>query len=217
MVFFIGATNRPDIIDPAITRPGRLDGLIYIGLPDFDARVSIFKAALKKAPVFDIDFEYLAHRTEGYSGADIAGVCSAALQMAIRRAVEAAAKRKIRLEQEKRAAMQAGEEWQEPAEEDGDVPQVTRNYFDIALKNSKPSVSKQDIEKYMRYKREYERNLGQEEGGAPVVGLDAEDRSANPSGFGQGQGHILGDDDDEAPRDFGNQDNDAGADEDFYS
>lgn len=218
MVFFIGATNRPDIIDPAITRPGRLDGLIYIGLPDFDARVSIFKAALKKAPVFDVDFEFLADRTEGFSGADISGVCSAALQMAIRRAVEKAAKRKIALEQEKRAALAAGEEWVEPTDEDGEVPQVTRNYFEMALKNAKPSVTKQDIEKYMRFKREFERNLEQvEKDQAPVIGLDAEVRSANPTGLGASQGHILGDDEDEAPRDFGNQNNDPGADDDFYS
>jgi transitional endoplasmic reticulum ATPase len=124
MVFFIGATNRPDIIDPAIMRPGRLDSLIYIGLPDFEARVSVFKASLKKAPVFDVDFEYLADRTEGFSGADISGVCSAAVQMAIRRAVERAAKRKIQLELEKKQALENGQEWVEPAEDENDLPQT---------------------------------------------------------------------------------------------
>lgn len=47
-VFVIGATNRPDILDNAITRPGRLDQLIYIPLPDMDSRISIFKANLRK-------------------------------------------------------------------------------------------------------------------------------------------------------------------------
>lgn len=50
-VFIIGATNRPDIIDPAILRPGRLDQLIYIPLPDDKSRVQILKANLRKSPV----------------------------------------------------------------------------------------------------------------------------------------------------------------------
>jgi len=218
MVFFIGATNRPDIIDPAITRPGRLDGLIYIGLPDFEARLGIFKASLKKAPVFDIDFDYLSDRTEGFSGADISGVCSAAVQMAIRRAVERAAKRKIEMEHQKREALKAGNlDWVEPPDTESDIPQVTRHYFDIALKNAKPSVSKQDIEKYIRFKRDFERNLGQEDG-TPIIGLDAENRSANPTGMaGAATGHVLGDDDNDgdgdnhsAPRNFGANNDDFG-------
>lgn len=64
-VFIIGATNRPDIIDPAILRPGRLDQLIYIPLPDEKSRVQILKANLRKSPVakvcssfpFSISFE----------------------------------------------------------------------------------------------------------------------------------------------------------------
>merc|ERR1712127_873730 len=60
-VFVIGATNRPDILDPAVIRPGRLDQLIYIPLPDLQSRISIFKAALRKAPIADdIDFRVLA-------------------------------------------------------------------------------------------------------------------------------------------------------------
>ena len=50
-VFIIGATNRPDIIDPAILRPGRLDQLIYIPLPDDKSRVQILKANLRKSPI----------------------------------------------------------------------------------------------------------------------------------------------------------------------
>merc|ERR1712022_2670 len=50
-VFIIGATNRPDVIDPAIMRPGRLDQLVYIPLPDQGSRVSILKANLKKSPL----------------------------------------------------------------------------------------------------------------------------------------------------------------------
>ena len=65
-IFFIGATNRPDIIDPAIKRPGRLDQIIFIDLPDFPARVSILKAVLRKSPVDpSCDFEFLAENTHG--------------------------------------------------------------------------------------------------------------------------------------------------------
>ena len=55
-VFIIGATNRPDIIDSAILRPGRLDQLIYIPLPDEGSRMSIFKANLRKSPVAKVRF-----------------------------------------------------------------------------------------------------------------------------------------------------------------
>lgn len=88
LVFFIGATNRPDIIDPALLRPGRLDSLIYIGLPDFDARIAVIKAALRKSPVDpEVDYEYLADRMEGFSGADIAAVCKNAAKHAIRHCI----------------------------------------------------------------------------------------------------------------------------------
>jgi len=70
-------------------RPGRLDSLIYIGLPDFDARISIFKACLRKSPVDpSVDYEYLADRTEGFSGADISGICKAAAKIAIRGCID---------------------------------------------------------------------------------------------------------------------------------
>merc|ERR1712072_89575 len=84
-IFFIGATNRPDIIDPALKRPGRLDQMIFIDIPDFPARVSILKATLRKSPVDpSVDFEYLAEQTHGYSGADLAGVSKVAAKIAIR-------------------------------------------------------------------------------------------------------------------------------------
>eukprot|EP00461_Guttulinopsis_vulgaris_P000353 UN00353 len=193
MVFFIGATNRPDIIDPALMRPGRLDSLIYIGLPDFEARVSVFKANLRKAPVFDVDFEYLADRTEGFSGADISGVCTAATKMAIRLAIEKEAKRCMQNEADKKAALERGEEWVEPPYEQ-DLPQVSRAYFDHALKNAKVSVSKADLEKYLKYKRDIERNLGQESSNAPIVGLDREQRPIGGGAVASAEsGFVLGD------------------------
>lgn len=75
-LFFIGATNRPDILDEALLRPGRLDQLIYIPLPDATSRISIFKANLRKSPVApDVDFNFLGQLTDGFSGADITEIC----------------------------------------------------------------------------------------------------------------------------------------------
>ena len=75
-VFIIGATNRPDIIDPAVLRPGRLDQLIYIPLPDEGSRVNILKSVLRKSPVApDVDLEFMARTVHGFSGADLTEIC----------------------------------------------------------------------------------------------------------------------------------------------
>lgn len=88
-VFIIGATNRPDIIDPALLRPGRLDQLIYIPLPDEDSRHQIFKACLRKSPISkDVDLRALARYTQGFSGADITEICQRACKYAIRENIE---------------------------------------------------------------------------------------------------------------------------------
>lgn len=93
-VFIIGATNRPDIIDPAILRPGRLDQLIYIPLPDEASRIQIFKANLRKSPIAkEVDLTYLAKMTNGFSGADITEICQRACKLAIREAIEAEMRR----------------------------------------------------------------------------------------------------------------------------
>lgn len=121
-VFIIGATNRPDQIDPALLRPGRLDQLIYIPLPDEPSRVSILKAALKKSPVSpDVDLAYLAKMTHGFSGADLTEICQRAAKLAIRESIEA----DIRAQREKQARQEAGEEVMEEEEEDP-VPMITR-------------------------------------------------------------------------------------------
>merc|ERR1719497_212315 len=71
-VFIIGATNRPNIIDPAVLRPGRLDQLIYIPLPDEGSRMNILKSCLRKSPLSpEVDLTHLAKHTHGFSGADI--------------------------------------------------------------------------------------------------------------------------------------------------
>uniref|UniRef100_M8CP09 Cell division control 48-D-like protein n=1 Tax=Aegilops tauschii TaxID=37682 RepID=M8CP09_AEGTA len=88
-VFIIGATNRPDIIDSALLRPGRLDQLIYIPLPDEASRHQIFKACLRKSPVAkDVDLGALARFTAGFSRADITEICQRACKYAIREDIE---------------------------------------------------------------------------------------------------------------------------------
>ena len=81
----IGATNRKDILDPAVIRPGRLDRLIYIPVPNKEARLEILKIHSKNMS-FDkkINLELLISRMEGFSGAEIKAVCTEAVYFAIR-------------------------------------------------------------------------------------------------------------------------------------
>jgi len=89
-VFFIGATNRPDILDAALIRPGRLDQLIYIPLPDLEARIGILKASLRKSSVHpNVDLAFLASRTEDFSGADLTELCQRACRTGIKESIDA--------------------------------------------------------------------------------------------------------------------------------
>ena len=75
-IIFVGATNRPDILDQAVLRPGRIDKFIYVPPPSVISRMGIFKEYLAKAPHdADIDYNKMAEDTEGYTGADIANIC----------------------------------------------------------------------------------------------------------------------------------------------
>jgi len=89
-IVVIAATNRPDIVDPAVLRPGRFDRLIYVPEPDEDTRLKIFKIHTKNMPLAkDVDLKELAHMTRGYSGADIASICREAAINALRRDINA--------------------------------------------------------------------------------------------------------------------------------
>ena len=89
-VLILGATNRADILDPALLRPGRFDVLVEIPLPDCDARAAIFAIGLRDRPLAEgIMIESLAERTAGFTGADIQAVCDQAALAAIRAAREA--------------------------------------------------------------------------------------------------------------------------------
>ncbi len=90
-VVVLGATNRPDLIDPALLRPGRLERLVFVPPPDSDARVDILKASGKSIPLAeDVDLESLARDLEGYSAADCAALLREAALTAMRRSMDAA-------------------------------------------------------------------------------------------------------------------------------
>ncbi len=92
-VVVIAATNRPDMIDPALLRPGRFDRLIYIDVPDLETRKEIFEIHTAAGLLDDeINLEDLASRTENYTGADIAAVCNEARMLAIREFISKNAK-----------------------------------------------------------------------------------------------------------------------------
>jgi transitional endoplasmic reticulum ATPase len=89
-VLVIAATNRPDILDPAVLRPGRFDRLIYVPSPDADSLKEIFKLHSHDMPLSrDVDLGGLAKVAEGYSGADVEAVCREAAIIALRENIDA--------------------------------------------------------------------------------------------------------------------------------
>jgi len=143
-VFIIGATNRPDIIDPAILRPGRLDQLIYIPLPDLPSRLQILKSNLRKSPIAkDVDLDYIAQHTNGFSGADLTEICQRACKLAVRESMEYETKKEL----ERREREEKGENME--VDDEGDsVAEVGRKHFEEAMKFARRSVSDNDIKKY---------------------------------------------------------------------
>ena len=102
-VLVIGATNRVDIVDSALLRPGRFDRIIEVPLPDSKGRENIFKIHTKKKPLAeDVNLTKLIEMTEGFSGADIEGLCNRAAMTAIKRFVNSKEKsiKSIKIAQE---------------------------------------------------------------------------------------------------------------------
>ncbi|KAM3134811.1 hypothetical protein pb186bvf_013136 [Paramecium bursaria] len=87
-VIVIGATNRPECIDKALMRPGRFDHLIFVDVPNKNAREQIFKVNLQKMKVADINLDQLVNKTEGYTGAEITQICKEAGLIAISRDIK---------------------------------------------------------------------------------------------------------------------------------
>lgn len=152
-VFIIGATNRPDIIDPAILRPGRLDQLIYIPLPDEKSRVAILKANLRKSPLApDVDLNFIASISPGFSGADLTEICQRACKLAIRESIE----QEIRREKERAQNPEANMD----VVEDDPVPEIRKDHFEEAMKFARRSVSENDIRKYEMFAQTLQQSRG---------------------------------------------------------
>uniref|UniRef100_A0A8C7S4L8 vesicle-fusing ATPase n=1 Tax=Oncorhynchus mykiss TaxID=8022 RepID=A0A8C7S4L8_ONCMY len=151
-VFIIGATNRPDIIDSAILRPGRLDQLIYIPLPDTASRTAILNANLRKSPIArDVDLAYLSGITQGFSGADLTEICQRACKLAIREAIEAEIKAERQRQTHPGTAM----------DEDCDpVPEIRKDHFEEAMRFARRSVSDNDIRKYEMFAQTLQQSRG---------------------------------------------------------
>ncbi len=137
-VTVIAATNRPDIIDPALLRPGRFDRLIYIPPPDKEARKEIFKIHTRKKPLADdVDLDELAEKTDGYTGADIAAICNEAVMAAIREYINNGGK----MDREEIKKLR-----------------IKRKHFEEALKNVKP-IAKEELERYINIAKKFEREI----------------------------------------------------------
>lgn len=143
-VFVIGATNRPEQLDNALCRPGRLDTLVYVPLPDETARVGILKAQLRKTPVADdVNLEYIASKTEGFSGADLGFITQRAVKLAIKQAIS------IDIERTKERDA-AGEDvkMEEDFEADDPVPELTKAHFEEAMQSARRSVTDVEVRRY---------------------------------------------------------------------
>jgi transitional endoplasmic reticulum ATPase len=128
-VIIIAATNRPDIIDAALLRPGRFDRLLYVPPPEKDSRIKIFKIHTSKKPLADdVKIERLAAQTEGYTGADIAALASAAVMLALREHIE-------KYKDPKKAELAKTE------------LKIHMKHFEEAMKKIRP-LSKHEIETY---------------------------------------------------------------------
>lgn len=141
-VFVIAATNRPEQLDPALCRPGRLDTLVYVPLPDEEGRLSILSAQLRKTPVAgDVDLKFIASKTHGFSGADLGFITQRAVKIAIKEAITA----DINRTKEREAAgddMDVDEEGEDP------VPELTKRHFEEAMQMARRSVGDVEIRRY---------------------------------------------------------------------
>jgi len=148
-VFIIGATNRPDILDPAIMRPGRLDQLMYIPMPDLESRLSILKANLRKTPIHkDIDLEYIAANTDKFTGADLSEICNRAVKLAISDEIA----KSIELEElKKNMSVEEIEEFEQQQLESESISVVLPIHFELAIRNARRSVSDNDLHQYSQF------------------------------------------------------------------
>ncbi len=139
-VVVIAATNRPDLLDPALLRPGRFDRLIYVPPPDFKARIEILKIHSKGKPLSDdVNLEELAKLTEGYTGADLENLVNTAALIALKEHVS---------------------KYKDPKEAISrkDELKIRWKHFEEALKKVKP-MGTSEMERYKRVAEEFARRV----------------------------------------------------------
>lgn len=162
-IFFVGATNRPELLDEALLRPGRLDQLIYIPLPDLPSRLSVLKATLKKCPLADnVPLTFIAQKTEGFSGADLAELCQRAAKAAVRDAIAT----------EELAAAGA------VVDENKTGSLVTRRHFEEAFASARRSVTATDLGKYDQFRMKFDPAYKQK-GGSDGLKMDWPDSTVS--------------------------------------
>lgn len=138
-VVVLATTNRPDILDPALLRPGRFDSLVYVPPPDYEARVDILRILTRKVPLAeDVDLREIAKKTEMYSGADLEHLVREAVMNALRESLYT------------------------------NIKKVEMRHFNKAMENTKPSLTEDMIKFYTEWgKRGLQSLLGQ--GARPSV------------------------------------------------
>jgi transitional endoplasmic reticulum ATPase len=177
-VFVIGATNRPEQLDNALCRPGRLDTLVYVPLPDEKSRAGILKAQLRKTPVApDVDLDYIASRTHGFSGADLGFITQRAVKLAIKEAISMDIQRRKDREA-------AGEDVDMDDDAEDPVPELTKAHFEEAMQSARRSVTDVEIRRYEAFAQ----TMKQSGGGAffkfPDAGEAASAAANGDGGFG---------------------------------
>jgi transitional endoplasmic reticulum ATPase len=193
-VFIIGATNRPDIIDPALMRPGRLDQLIYIPMPDYESRLSILHAVLRKTPVNkDVDLAYLAAQTEKFTGADLTEICQRAAKIAIRENIS----RDMEREAVKQQALADGMAVDDVEEEDL-LPEIMPRHFEEAVRNARRSVSDRDLAQYSSFANNLQQSRSQlTTGGGSLGTFQFPQQRGNNANVSHSAGNNAADDDEE--------------------
>lgn len=177
-VFVIGATNRPEQLDNALCRPGRLDTLVYVPLPDEASRIGILKAQLRKTPVAsDVNIEYIASRTHGFSGADLGFVTQRAVKLAIKQAIS------IDIDRAKEREAAGEDVKMEEVEEDDPVPELTKAHFEEAMQLARRSVSDVEIRRYEAFAQSMKNSGGSNFFRFPDA-EEAANAATNGNGFG---------------------------------
>eukprot|EP00768_Dysnectes_brevis_P002319 gnl/Dysnectes_brevis/1766_a2015_2023.p1 GENE.gnl/Dysnectes_brevis/1766_a2015_2023~~gnl/Dysnectes_brevis/1766_a2015_2023.p1 ORF type:complete len:817 (-),score=360.90 gnl/Dysnectes_brevis/1766_a2015_2023:53-2503(-) len=164
-VFVVGATNRPDILDPALLRPGRLDQILYIPMPDTVARKAILEAHTRKSKLaVGVDFDQVAAVTEGFSGADLSEICQRSARLAIRESVGRFSRGMNAIKQMRAAAEEEDKEPDEERlaamearlEEEFGTSSIERRHFEDAVRGGRASISPAEMAKYDVFRSKFE-------------------------------------------------------------